>query len=388
MKKIIIVNNNMKIGGVQKSLYNLLWAVKDRYDITLCLFGLTGEYLKNLPKSVKVIEPDSLFRYLGISQNECNKKPSERIKRGFIAAICRMFGRSVAMKFLLLSQKRLPEKYDCAISFLHNGRREAFYGGVQDFVLNCIDADKKIAFLHCDYSNCGADHSENNRQMEMFDVIAACSDGCREVFEEHVPHLAKKCVTVRNCNNFDEIHRLAAADPVFYDSRYLNIVMVSRLSREKGIERAIEAVAYAISRSNKVRLHIVGGGVKEQELRYRAESLGVKDDVVFYGEQDNPYRYMKNADMFMLSSFHEAAPLVIDEALCLGLPVLSVRTTSSREMIGDCGWVCDNTTEALTKALNEIISNTNELSDVRDRLKNRCMNNDVPIKQFENVVEC
>ena len=44
MKKIIIVNNNMKVGGVQKSLCNLLWEL-DRlreYDVTLALFSPVG----------------------------------------------------------------------------------------------------------------------------------------------------------------------------------------------------------------------------------------------------------------------------------------------------------------------------------------------------------
>ena len=52
MKKLIIVNNNMRIGGVQKSLVNLLSEIKDQYDVTLLLFSKTGEYLENIPPSV------------------------------------------------------------------------------------------------------------------------------------------------------------------------------------------------------------------------------------------------------------------------------------------------------------------------------------------------
>ena len=50
MKKILIVNNNMKVGGVQKSLYNLLWSLEGQYEITLCLFRATGAYLDQLPR--------------------------------------------------------------------------------------------------------------------------------------------------------------------------------------------------------------------------------------------------------------------------------------------------------------------------------------------------
>ena len=46
MKKILIVNNNMHIGGVQKSLLNLLRSIGDSYDITLLLFFKGGEYMQ------------------------------------------------------------------------------------------------------------------------------------------------------------------------------------------------------------------------------------------------------------------------------------------------------------------------------------------------------
>ena len=43
MERILIVNNNMHIGGVQKALVNLLWNIRDRYDVTLLLFSKEGE---------------------------------------------------------------------------------------------------------------------------------------------------------------------------------------------------------------------------------------------------------------------------------------------------------------------------------------------------------
>ena len=55
MKKVLIVNNNMKIGGVQKSLCNLLWSAADRYDITLLLFAPVGAYMCDIPEQVHVL---------------------------------------------------------------------------------------------------------------------------------------------------------------------------------------------------------------------------------------------------------------------------------------------------------------------------------------------
>ena len=42
MKKILIVNNNLDIGGIQKALINLLRGISDKYEVTLMLFSPTG----------------------------------------------------------------------------------------------------------------------------------------------------------------------------------------------------------------------------------------------------------------------------------------------------------------------------------------------------------
>ncbi len=387
MKKIIIVNNNMKVGGVQKSLYNLLWAIDGKYDVTLYLFSRTGEYMDKLPPNVKVVGCTGPFRYFGVSQGEC-KSLSDKLKRGISAALCKVFGRKFIVRLFLALQKRLDGSYDCAVAFLHNGNPKSFYGGVQDFVLDRINADKKIAFLHCDYRNCGANNPYDNGLIAKFDRIAACSDGCRAAFESVLPELENKTVTVRNCHRFDEIKTLANTDPVIYDNDVINVVMVSRLAHEKGIERALRAMEYSLKKGISVRLHIVGGGPMESELHSVAASLGISDSVVFYGEQGNPYRYMKNGDLFLLTSYHEAAPLVIDEAECLGLPILTVKTTSSEEMVVSCGfgWVCDNDTQELTLSFYDVLSKKQELLALRDKLKNRSLNNDIPVRQFERLV--
>lgn len=389
MKKIIIVNNDMRVGGVQKSLYNLLWNIdlEKSYDVTLFLFRKTGEYADKLPPKVKVIECDGWFRYSGMSQQECKGNLKDTLLRGFFAVIALFFGRSASVRFMLIGQRMLSENYDYAISFLHNGRRNSIYGCVQDFVLNRIKASEKIAFIHCDYRNCGANNTANNRLIEKFDKIVACSDGCRRAFESVLPDLKNKCTTVCNFHNYDEIRNLAEENTYIYDTNYINIVLVARLSREKGIERALNAVSKAVNKGFLVKLHIVGGGNLYNELVDLSRDLGIADNVVFYGSRDNPYRYIKNADLFLLPSYHEAAPMVIDESRCLGVPVLATETTSSRDMITDkgCGWVCGNTQEDLDKALSDILSDKKSLLELKDKLKCIEVNNDKAKEQFNSL---
>ena len=386
MKKILIVNNNMKVGGVQKALCNLLWEIDGKYDITLCLFSNTGEYADKLPKSVRIVEARGVYRYLGLSQSEFNGV--DALFRGVCALSCRIIGRRRTLKLLNSLQPELDKRYDCAISYLHNGRSKSFYGGTQDFVLNCVEADRKVAFLHCDYRNCGANNPENNHDMETFDIIAACSDGCRDAFLSVMPQLEDRCVTVRNCHSFDQIRAMADENPIIYDKDSLNVLIVARLSHEKGIDRAIKAASEALKNNISLKLHIVGGGAMARELSELASDLGVSDRVIFYGEQGNPYRYMKNADLLMLSSYHEAAPMVIDEARCLGLPVLTTETTSSHDMVTamGCGFVCDNTQEALSAELIEISSDKKHLENIKNSLQGKNADNTEAIARFNSII--
>ena len=67
----------------------------------------------------------------------------------------------------------------------------------------------------------------------------------------------------------------------------------------------------------------------------------------------------------------EAAPMVIDEARCLGLPVLSTATTSAQEMIIDrgCGWVCDNSQFSINHSLEAVLQNQSGLEHVRSLIR-------------------
>ncbi len=387
MKKIIIVNNNMKVGGVQKSLSNLLWTIEKDYEITLLLFDKAGAYLQDLPESVKVVSCDGPFRFLGISQGEC--RGFDKLKRGALATICKMFGRETAIRCMLPGQRILEGEYDHAIAFLHNGNEKSFYGGVQEYVLQRVKAKKKTAVLHCDYSLCGGHAPMNDKLLDRFDTIAACSEGCARVLLEHLPHLKEKCTTVPNCHRYAQIHELADATPVQYAPSAVHVLVVGRLAHEKGIERAVEAVAQVRKKDLPVILHIVGGGPMERPLREQINSLGIQEVVVFHGEQVNPYRYMRNADLLLIPSYHEAAPMVIDEACALALPVLTAETTSSKEMVTDrgAGWVCENNQQAITVALENILRRPEQLLAIKQKLGNYPANNNLAQKKFRAMIE-
>ncbi len=389
MKKIIIVNSNMKIGGVQKSLYNLLWQISGRYDVTLVLFSPEGAYLKQLPPDVKVIAAGGPVAFFGTSQGQYKKTSPKYWVRGILAALTKAFGRPLVLKGVFLFQKAAPGEYDCAISFLHNESPHAFYGGVNEYVLNKVRAKRKIAFLHCDYQTSGANAAGNNKLYDRFHGIAACSEGCRRVFLQALPHLEGKCRPVHNCTHFEEVRALAEQSPVRYDPVMRTVVTVARLSPVKGIHRALKAVAYAVSQGAAVRYHIVGDGKARASLEGLVKELKLENVVVFHGEQENPYQYLKNADLFLLTSYHEAAPLVIDEALYLGVPVLSTKTSSSEEMILERGggWVCENDQQSLNDLLLQVLRDEKSIEEKKAYLHGLTVDNTLALREFIALLE-
>ncbi len=348
MKKILIVNNNLDMGGIQKSLVNLLKEVHSSYDITLMLFSKSGSLLNDIPEDVKVITPNRYYRILGLTKNELKSYPVLFVLKALMMKYTSVFSRRSAMKLLGLFRRKI-KGYDVVISYSHLFHNKYFANGCGDFVLDKTICTKKICMIHCDYLNSGCMTAQNSSEYSEFDRIACCSDSVRERFIQGTKMPKDKVNTLRNFYDFDMVE-LANDEPYVYDDNCINLLSVARLSSEKGIDRAIEAL-HAAGRAD-INYYIAGDGPQKDILREKIKEYGMEKRIILLGEQQNPYRYMINADYLLVPSLHEAAPMVFDEAKILGLKIISTDTTSAREMIGDAyGVVCDNSTAGITKIL-------------------------------------
>lgn len=385
-KKVLIVNNNLHIGGVQKALISLLWNIRDKYDVTLLLFHPEGECLNQIPPEVRVLGAGGGYRYLGMP-GQADLTGKDRLIRGLYASVTRVFGRKYAIALMGLGQKNLGD-YDAAVSYLHNGADRFFYGGCNDFVLKHVSAKRKITVLHCDYSLCGANTPDNNRQYGRFDAIAACSQGCADAFLKVNPHLAEKVLVVPNCHRFDRIRSQAAAAEVSLNPDKINLITVSRFGKEKGVERALEAIADLGDLKDRIHYHIIGDGAGKPAVLEALEKHRLQDCVTLWGQLENPYGCMQAADLLLIPSRSEAAPLVIGEAACLGTPILSMKTSSALEMIQETGfgWVCENHTAAMTETLARLLSEPERIYAASRNLETRQFTNDAAVSRFCNCI--
>lgn len=387
MKKILIVNNDLRIGGVQRALVDLLRCIHDRYDITLALFHPSGALMELLPKDVKILPIRSAYRFLGMSSKDVEGRPLLWLGRSFFAAVTRLFGRPAAVRLMALGQKQI-KGFDVAVSYLHDAGKRAFYGGCNDFVLRHTDAPKKVAFLHCDYIRCGADNASNKTNYERFDVIAACSEGCRSAFLKVLPVNAKKTVVVSNCQDYNGICRRVSKNTVPLPHDRINILTVARFGKEKGVERAIEALAALPDTAMPYHYYVIGDGVQRPQIEARIRAFAMEERVTLLGELSDPYDYMKAADLLLIPSVSEAAPLVIGEAACLGTPILSTETSSAMEMVADTGfgWVCGNSVQDMSRKLTELLEDSSELSERAQSLSALHMDNEKAVAQFAALI--
>jgi glycosyltransferase involved in cell wall biosynthesis len=113
------------------------------------------------------------------------------------------------------------------------------------------------------------------------------------------------------------------------------LVAAGRLAPWKGFTDLLHAMKL-LERGPKVRLLILGDGPLRAELQGMIDELGLRDAVQLLGYVDNPLKYYRQADAFVLSSLVEGLPNVLVEAMLCGCtPVATDCPTGPREVLGD-----------------------------------------------------
>lgn len=122
-----------------------------------------------------------------------------------------------------------------------------------------------------------------------------------------------------------EIFRLAEEPiehPWFQQREYKIVLGVGRLTTQKDFATLLRAFAI-VRQQAACKLVIFGEGEERARLHNLAESMGLNEDVSMPGIAMNPYKYMRAADVFVLSSIWEGLPTVVIEALAMGTPIVA-----------------------------------------------------------------
>jgi glycosyltransferase involved in cell wall biosynthesis len=388
MKKVLIINNNLCTGGVQKALTNLLISISDEYDIDLFLLRNEGQYINDIPSNVNIINTPKFMRILDLSQAESKKLgKSYYLLRGGLALFTRIFNNKIPIKFMCYILGNIGE-YDTVISYMQPRPIKQFYGGTNEIALKCTKAKQKVSFVHCDFKNYGGNCEYNRKLYTKFDKIVTVSDGCRNAIVSEIPIISNKTLTIKNFQNFSDITKQANSEDVIYEKGYFNLVTVARIAKEKGLDRTLLVIKRLINEEFKIKWHIIGDGEDWDRINRIIDELNLREYVKCYGNKANPYPYIKSADLFLLPSYHEAAPMVFEEAKCIGVPILSTETISAKELVelDGSGIVCGNDEEELYKNLRYILNNTKLIEELKIGLLSKSFNNNNSFEKFKTLI--
>ncbi|MDM5115194.1 glycosyltransferase [Aeromonas salmonicida] len=301
MKKIAFLIERLHVGGAEKVLleYIKLLSSTSRYSLLV----ITSKDNKDAFLCQEIMK---YAQYAFLIEDD------EGRHSNFITKIRRSLNRKAKLKFLLTD-------CDVIVDFLDAD----FHKYIKNF------KNKKITWLHSSFINLEKRKRSIRAKCDGYeDIVLICQDMRAEVEPLNVPWWNRTSVIY---NPFDfslmesealNYSKLTSREKGFLSCEY--ILSVSRLDEKtKDISGLIKAFSIARENGLNKKLFIIGDGEDRRWLEELSNNLGLRKEIVFLGQQSNPYVWMKHASSFVLSSKGEGFGLVLVEALFLTGSVIS-----------------------------------------------------------------
>lgn len=364
--RILFVINTLGQAGAETALLSLLQTLarekgEARYEISLYVLTGQGEMASRLPADVRLL--NKKYREESVLTAKGRKYLKKTVLKAMFTrgTVVKLFPYLVKNTCAMLGKKRLlpdkllwrvlsdggmvlPEEYDLAVSYLE--------GGAAYFVADHVKAAKKAAFIHVDYEKAGYTRALDKDCYLAFDKIFTVSDEVREAFLKAYPELPDKTEVFHNILNKGEIVRRAEEGEGFTDGfTGMRLLSVGRLTAQKAFEVSVNAMKRLKDAGKNVRWYVLGEGDQRKRLQEQIDALGLTEDFILYGAVNNPYPFMKQADIYVHASRFEGKSIAIQEAQILGKPMVVSDCSGNREQVchGRDGLMCGLTPESLAE---------------------------------------
>ena len=300
-KRIAIFQSDLHVGGIQKSLVNLMSLEElDNYDVDVYLFH------KDVFFDLSGIRPHVHIHYL---------KPFPYYFR-FVP-----FG--AIMKLMPRFRFASDEPYDVAIDF-SNYQQDCAFGALT------IPAKKRVMWIHNDMEIKYREEPKYrilwrffHKKFSYFTEFVAVSDGIIQPFKNKTGLTDAKVTAIPNLIDTGEIFAKCDAPIDFkVDPNCYNIASMGRLCHQKGYDILLDTLGRVCRQRKDLACYILGDGPDRAALEEQVKRNGLEDVVHFLGNQANPFPYLKQMDAFYLESRYEGQGMVLWEAKTLGLKLI------------------------------------------------------------------
>ncbi len=375
---ILFVINTISKAGAEMALIELLKCLGNDHNIDLYILTSQGELIDSIPSNVNILN-DHIDKNTVLSKEGRKHLMKMTAGRAFnrgsvFKNLPYMIGNAVKLRgekyfrpenllWRMVSDGavRFDKKYDLAVAYLE--------GGATYYVAEHVNASKKVAFVHVDYSRGGYSRSLDKNDYAQFDRVYTVSDEVKGTFTKIYPEFADKTEVFHNLVDQDRIRRRAEEGKGFTDDfDGSRILTVGNLSPQKGYDIAIDAVDILKKRGLNIRWYVAGEGKCRAELEKKIADLGLENEFVLLGSVPNPYPYLKECDLYVHASRYEGKSIAIQEAITLGNAVIASDRSGNREQIRDGidGVLCELSPEGIASAVERVLKDDELMKKLKE----------------------
>jgi glycosyltransferase involved in cell wall biosynthesis len=299
-RHILFLLTAMNGGGAQRAVLELLRHLDPcRYQTSLALFELGGEYMDAVPDRVSLID---LSAYVGVRN---------------------MLRRVWAIRRLVVEIKP-----DVIIASLEGPNCDLMRAAALiRHRTRLVITEQNNLTLRLRHSRTGVMHKVKASEIRLLyrfaHRIVAVSQGIKADLSDNFGQSSERVTVIQNPVDVEGVQnatRSAASTHILKESRK-SIVAVGRMVPQKGFDDLIQAFSL-VRRRIRCSLTILGQGPLRTDLEGQITELGLGEDVRMPGFVENPWAFIRDADIYVSSSRWEGFPLALLEALAVGTPAI------------------------------------------------------------------
>lgn len=385
MKKVLFIIPGFNMGGTNKSLMNILAFIKGKgFDAEIFAMSRSGPY-KELLAGQRLLKRDRWIASVldSFSTIKTETLP-ERILSIFIKIVFRIWLKATGEKMPGFILKRAAKKLDANGYDTVVAMQEGYATHLASFMKG-----RKVAWIRCDYGEYyKIAKTDEKTYYEKFDHVICVSTYTKQVFVSFYPQLEGKCHGIHNMIDHAGIKKKSCEK--VEDERFatggFTIVSVGRLSKVKQFELIPGIAKQLLDDGCAFTWYIIGDGREREAIEREVKENGVTATVILLGEKKNPYPYIRNADLMVVTSLSEACPNVINEAKILNVPVVTTDFGSASEFIenGFNGMIADK--RQIKPVIEKLIKNKEHYGELKANISGFEYSNDAIIDSIMKLL--